>query len=160
MLTALAAGGCGGPEPPWAVEEPAAAIAELRPEKGRLDALDRARIREAWQVAAGDHEPVRRPAPAPRGIRWEDLPAAVAAACGEVQMAVVRDEPVEGGLRFELRTVDDRPGELTVVATEAAPYYRAEATVGRFRDQDRWADALLAELDRQWRAFGRKKGLE
>lgn len=54
-----------------------------------LDGDDRARavaiIRDATRVPDPEY-----PTPAPRGVRWSDVPAAASAAAYEVQMAVVR----------------------------------------------------------------------
>lgn len=152
--------GCSAPDPVWAADEPSLAVQRETGETGRLDSEDRARIERTLAGLAADHEPSRRPASASRGIRWDDLPSAVTDACAEVQMAVVRSEPIDDGIRFELWAIEDRPGSLTVRPLDSAPYYTAEARIGRFNDEPERVKALLNALDRSWRAWGRKKRLE
>ena len=58
---------------------------------------------------------------------------------------------------FRLKTVEDRPAELIVRRRNDYRVYDATATVGRFANDHRRADALLTAFDQMRRAFGRKR---
>ena len=100
------------------------------------------------------------PAPAPLGMRFSDVPDAVNAACADVEMAVVSSAKVEkgkGGLRFELKTIEDWPAELIVLRTGDGGVYEATAKVGRFGDHTERAGRLREALRKQMLAFGAKR---
>lgn len=112
-------------------------------------------------AVAGDHLPVDPPRPAEHGVRWTDVPIAMEYASAAVEMAVTRRTEEADRYVFELKTVDDRPGRMTVRRTDNDRIYEAEATVGRFDlANDRiLAERLLAAFDRQMHQFGKKRTL-
>jgi hypothetical protein len=161
-LIAILAGCAGSPQAPAA-----ASNHDLTPDEARqkkvLSDDDRARLLAAMRTVAEGHEPVNPPAPAPGGMRWSDVPAAVAAACGASEMAVRRTVREQGGvrIRFELRTIEEWPGELIVDRVEGPATYRAEARIGRFPDEPEClgrAEKLLDQLAISMRRLGRKRG--
>lgn len=114
---------------------------------------------QAMQTAASGHTPVRSPQPAVHGMRWSDVPNAVAYALDEVEMAVVSGTEHDWGWEFRILSVEDDPGTLWVKRTNDARVYEASASIGRIIDQPERAKALLEELHKQMLAFGRKRTL-
>jgi hypothetical protein len=102
--------------------------------------------------------PPRTP-PAPQGIQWADVPAAAASAADAAEMAIVEQVEEPWGLRFRLKTVEDRPAELLVYRTDDARVYDASATVGRFEDDIERAKGLIDAFHRFMREFGEKRSL-
>ncbi|MHC5024235.1 MAG: hypothetical protein ACYTGG_10050 [Planctomycetota bacterium] len=107
------------------------------------------------EIAAGESivDPAR---PAPGGLRWSDVPAAVADACDVLGLAVYGAVQQDNRFVFEIRTADARPGRLIVTRRRDDSVYEAEATIGRFHDRAGTADRLIAELDKAMRERGRK----
>lgn len=113
-----------------------------------LDASERDRTVAIMKDAARVDDPVY-PTPAPRGVRWSDVPAAARLAAAEVAMAVVRGASLGGATPnanwdaaflakppaslvgdladgrerwvFEVKTLRDERGFLVVVHDPAAP---------------------------------------
>ena len=157
----LTAAGC--ERPPYA----AASNLRLTPEEERARLLlseeDQAAVLAAMQTAA-EGGPGDPPAPAPHGKRWSDVPQAVAAACNDVEMAVVDVIEGEGGdvLRFRLLAAEGWPGEVVVRRLPPPDIYAAEASIGRFPDKPariERAERLLEAIDRYLQAFGAKRAL-
>ena len=125
-----------------------------------LTQADQAEILAALRSITRDRSLVDRPRPAPGGLRWSDVPQAVAGAVGEVgvEMAIVQMLSDDERYTFHLKTVEDRPAELIVRRRLDQRVYDATATVGRFADDHQRAEALLRAFDRLMRAFGRKRG--
>lgn len=125
-----------------------------------LDARDQAAVRRAFRASADGYLQVAPPHPAAHGVRWSDVPAAVAAACEDTEMAVVRTVESQAGsaLEFQLRTVEDWPATLWVRRTDDDRRYEARAVVGLFGDRHDRAQALIEAFDRRLRAYGRKRG--
>lgn len=158
----LATAGC--ERPPYA----AASNLRLTPEEERarlvLDEEDQAAVLAAMQTAARGRGPGNPPATAPHGMRWSDVPQAVAAACNDVEMAVVKmiDEEQGEVLRFRLLAAEGWPGEVVIRRLPPPNIYAAEASIGRFPDKParvERADRLVAAIDRHLRAFGAKRAL-
>ena len=136
---------------------------ELAPdEKVLLDSSDRTEILSAFRSLTKGKKLVNRPARAIKGVRWSDVPKAVAAACGEngVEMAVVETITQDWGYTFIIKTVEDKPAQLIVRRLDNDQVYQASATVGRFHDDQKRADKLLAVFEQKMKAFGRKRGFE
>lgn len=157
VFTLLTLVGCG-------VEQPFAATTNLRltqeeeSQKLVLDSSDQARVLGDLRSVAGDHMVVRPPT-ASGSIRWSDVPLALGYACAEVEMAIVRTISEPQRYIFKLKTIDDRPGEITIRRVDDDRVYIAEATVGRLGDDEDLARRLLSELDRQLHRFGAKRKL-
>lgn len=162
---------------------PAAEVALVRdpaepPYRRTLSTQDRNQIEAAFGSLAADHNADRRPQLASDltdGQRWSDMEAAVLYACDDTEMAVIARKQTFGGAdgrqsvgwEFTLRTAEDWPGMLTIHRlpidpTKPSPQsvYEAAAEIGRFGDHTQRVEALLAAIDRQLTAFGRKKRLE
>jgi hypothetical protein len=125
---------------------------------------DQAAVLAAMQTAAEGQGPGDPPAPAPHGMRWSDAPRAVAAACNDLEMAVVEVVEEEGGdvLRFRLLAAEGWPGEVVLRRLPPPDICAAEASIGRFPDQParvERADRLLAAIDRHLKALGAKRAL-
>jgi hypothetical protein len=157
----LAAAGC--ERPPYA----AASNLRLTPEEERAKLLlseeDQAAVLATMQTAA-EGRPGDPPAPAPHGKRWSDVPQAVAAACDDVEMAVVEMIEQEQGrvLRFRLLAAEGWPGEVVVRRLPPPDICEAEASIGRFPEKParvERADRLLAAIDRYLQTFGAKRAL-
>lgn len=149
--------GCSG-------EQPFAATTNLRltPEEKTLklvlDSTDQARALGDMRSVAGDHLVVQPPFSS-GSVRWSDIPLALDYACAVVEMAIVRTIYEPDGYVFKLKTIDDRPGEITLRRVDDERVYLAEATVGRLGDDEDLARRLLVELDRQLHLFGSKRKL-
>jgi hypothetical protein len=148
--------------------EPFAATTNLRPEpdevelKEVLSADEQQQAVRAMRAAAGPWQVREAPTAARWGVRWSDIPAALAEACYEqgVEMAVISTAQYDWGYRFGLRTVEDRPVELQVYRRDEPVIYEAKAWVGRFRNDDARARRLLSALEKQLRLFGRKPAFQ
>jgi hypothetical protein len=156
--------GCAEPPPP-SISSNLALTAEEALERRVLDEGQQEEVLAAMRGVAAGHEVQRVPAPASErtgGMRWADVPAAVAGACDEIEAAVLRSEVEAGGdrYRFEILTVEDRRGELVVSRVPGPRLYEATATIGRFPADPadaRRAHDLLEALGRQMKALGRKR---
>lgn len=128
-----------------------------------LTEAEQAEAIAAMKSVAVDHTPEFNRNRITHGMRWSDVPNAVIAACDEegVEMVVVREEETPWGIRFHMRTVDDRPATLDVTQTHDERIYEAKATIGRFaapRDEQR-AERLIEELGRFMARYGEKRRL-
>ena len=128
-----------------------------------LSPAEQAEAVAAMKSVAAGHTLKPGETPTVQGMRWSDIPAALAVACDEpgVEMVIVGREQHEWGDVFRLRTADDRPARVEVRRTNDERLYEASATVGRFNfevDQER-AALLLEELDRAMRKLGEKRRL-
>lgn len=157
VFTLLTLVGCG-------VEQPFAASTNLRLTQEEeslklvLDSSDQARVLRDLRSVAGDHVVVRPPTTS-GSIRWSDVPLALEYACAEVEMAIIRTIAEPECYIFTLKTIDDRPGEITLRRVDDDRVYVAEASVGRLGDDEDLARRLLGELDRQLHLFGAKRKL-
>lgn len=136
---------------------------EMAPnEKAVLNLSDRSEILSAFRSISQGREPVNRPSKAAKGVRWSDVPQSVAAACNEagVEMAIIETIENDWGYTFILKTVEDWPAQLIIRKLDTDQVYQATATVGRFSDNQKRADKLLAVFGQKMRAFGRKRGFE
>ena len=130
-----------------------------------LTPAEQTQVKAALQTVARGHTAVSPPAPAPPeqgGMRWADVPAAVTAACNDVEAAVVATAggEEEGWYLFDIRTIEDWPGALAVERVDGPGVYRTEAEIGRFPDEPARrarAEALLAALAARMKAFGAKR---
>lgn len=127
---------------------------------------ERTSLAALGSVAEGGRA-VNAPGPAPGGMRWSDVPAAVSAACDDpgVEMVIVETfaTPPENPdrYRFVLRTIEDWPGELVIRRAVGQPVYEIESvSVGRFPSEParrERAQALVQAFEKHLEAFGRKK---
>jgi hypothetical protein len=141
-----------------------------------LAASHQAEAVAVMQATTGRPETADRPARAPRGVRWSDVPLALANACDEegVEMTVVRARAYDAqdvemtGTRtrdeqphkyvFDLRTVENWPGQLVVRRGDGGQVYDiTEVSIGRFPDDpdrvDR-AEALVKAFKEQLERLG------
>lgn len=113
-------------------------------------------------VAAG-HTVVDRPAPAPRGVRWSEIPRAVAWACGRagVEMVVVATEQDPDEYRFDLLTIENWPGQLVIARGTGGSVYRVvSAQVGRFPDAPENAERaklLVSKFEQRLKVLGARR---
>ena len=138
----------------------------LTPEEAQLkpvlDARDENRVERSFGDLASGHKPVNPPRRAPMGVRWSDVELAVPEACADAEMAVVETFLSDDKSRYEfrLKTIEDFPATLTVQRTNDSSVYERSATVGRFNDHPERVNDLLKALDKQMRAFGRKRKID
>lgn len=154
-----------------------------------LDASERDRTVAIMKDAARVDDPVY-PTPAPRGVRWSDVPAAARLAAADVAMAVVRGakpnaagdaiwdaaflakppaslvgDLADGRERwvFEVKTLRDERGFLVVVRDPAAPPGEvgpAAAEIGVVGERTADAEALVEAFAKQLRTLGAKPGFK
>jgi hypothetical protein len=146
--------------PPYAAESNRCLDAQELPADRILSADDQSKALASFDAVTTGAKSVNTPGPARHGVRWSDLAIAVAYACDDVEMAVVREIEHDWGAEFVLRTINDEPGVLTVRRMDDANRYEAEAVIGFFKDRRDQAAALIKALDRHWREFGRKRSLK
>ncbi len=161
-------GGCGTALPPVASTNrpvPGEPGQPGRPDQVLTPGQERASLAALRSVAEGERA-VNPPGPAPGGLRWSDVPAAVSAACDDpgVEMVIVQtiatppEDPQR--YRFVLRTIEDWPGELVIRRARGQPVYEIESvSVGRFPSDParrERARALAQAFEKHLEAFGRK----
>lgn len=155
LFGALALSYAGGCAAPWATKS-LKPIDDEPPQRGVVDRSQQVEICRAMASVAPDH--VASPLPKPR-MRWEDVALAADYATTESEIAIVHKDKSDADHRFvfHLKTLDDRPGRLTVVRVDGPQVYTAEASIGRFGDDTPRAEQLLALFDRFMREFGAKR---
>jgi hypothetical protein len=98
--------------------------------------------------------------PAPRGVRWSDIPDAVSEACDElgVEMAVVRETEEPDRFVFELRTIEGWPVRLVIRRGVSGGVYEIEELgVGHFPDDPervRRGEALVKAFRKHLKRLG------
>jgi hypothetical protein len=163
LAAAVTCPGC-KPLPPAVASNTIQAPGEEHQKKLLTD-QDRAEALAAMAEATGPMPPPppegpERPAPAPYGVRWSDIPLALyeTGFAEGVELAVYRTTVTPDRYEFELRTVEGWPGELVIVRVEGDEVYRIEqASIGRFPDEPACverADALVKELRLQLERLG------
>lgn len=128
-----------------------------------LSPAQRAEVIVAFDQITAGATVVNPPGPAPRGVRWSDIPNAVGSACNEagVEMTVLRthDEDDEE-YRFDLLTIERWPGELVIRRGEGDEVYRVvSVSVGRFPEMPDCVDRgrkLVEAFEEKLRAMGKK----
>jgi hypothetical protein len=143
LLGAVAAvygGGCAEKHPPAVTSNLVLAPGEEN-QKAILTGADQSEALAAMQAGTGrPPRDARRPARAPQGVRWSDIPLAVSSACDElgVEMAVVRMTEEPDRFEFDLRTVEGWPAGLAIRRGDRGGrgevYEITELWVGRFPD--------------------------
>jgi hypothetical protein len=105
---------------------------------------------------------VNPPGPAPRGVRWSDIPDAVASACNEVgvEMAILTTHDEDDRFyRFELLTIERWPGELVIGRGEGEEVYTVVSVrIGRFPqmpDRVERGRKLVEAFETKLRAMGK-----
>ncbi len=118
---------------------------------------------KAMKAVAAGHTVVNPPAPAPRGVRWSEIPLAVKWACGQagVEMTITYTLEVPDEYRFELLTIENWPGELVIVGGTGNRVYEVESVwVGRF-PQEPWqverAALLVSHFEARLLVLGARK---
>ena len=113
-------------------------------------------------VSAG-HTVVDRPAAAPLGVRWSEIPRAVGWACGQagVEMTITDTFEDPDEYQFELRTIENWPAGLVIVQGTGDRVYEVESVwVGRFPDEP-WqverAALLVSHFEARLRVLGGRK---
>ena len=121
-----------------------------------------ASLRAMKSVAAG-HTVVNRPAAAPRGVRWSEIPRAVGWACGQagVEMVVTNTFADPDEYQFELLTIENFPAELVIVQGTGNRVYEVESVwVGRFPEQPQHVERaalLVSHFEARLRVLGSRK---
>jgi hypothetical protein len=121
-----------------------------------------ASLKAMKSVAAG-HTVVNPPAPAPRGVRWSEIPRAVKWACGQagVEMTITDTFADPDEYQFELLTIESCPAELVIVQGTGDRVYEVESVwVGRFPDQPQHVERaalLVSHFEAQLRVLGARK---
>lgn len=122
-----------------------------------LDTAKQTEVRRILRSVAADYRPESPPVLVARGMHFDDVPGAVRGACNDAEMAVVSSSRTDEGHTFNIRTIEGWPATLTVSPTNDDTVYEATVIVGRFGDHAERADDLLTALEKQMRAYGRKK---
>jgi hypothetical protein len=151
VLTLLATIGC--TKPP-AVDSNLELEGDLAGARGRLDDSRQAAVVDALRSFA-DGQTISGE-PLETGLRWSDLELAVDLAADEQEMAVVERRREEWGTVFELISIRDEPGVLTVYRRPEPEVYQAEASVGVFGDRTSMARTLVAAVDAYMKLLGEK----
>lgn len=135
LLTAALEGCAASKPPPPASASNLRLTAEEENSKRTLTAAERGDLLAAMRSVAVGAEIVDAPGPAPLGIRWSDVPQAVGAAAGAVDMWVVGAARIDNDpnrLRFELRTIEEWPALLLVTREPTDAVYSARAIIGPY----------------------------
>ncbi len=118
---------------------------------------------KAMKAVSAGHTVVNRPEPAARGVRWSDVPGAVAWSGGRAEVELVITEMYEtpNEYRFDLLTIENWPGELVVVRGTGDRVYEVQSVwVGRFRDEQEHvarAALLVSHFEARLRVLGARK---
>ena len=118
---------------------------------------------KAMKAVAAGHTVVNPPGPAPRGVRWSEIPRAVGWASGQagVEMTVTYTLELPDEYRFELLTIENWPGELVIVQGTGDRVYEVESVwLGRF-PQEPWhverAALLVSHFEARLLVLGARK---
>ncbi len=129
----------------------------------QLTARQQTAVLKAMKAVAVGHTVVNRPAPAPRGVRWSEIPRAVKWACGQngVEMTITDTFEDPNEYQFEFRTIENWPAELVIVQGTGDRVYEVESVwVGRFPDEP-WqverAALLVSHFEARLRVLGGRK---
>ncbi len=121
---------------------------------------------KAMKAVAAGHTVVNRPAPAPEGVRWSEIPRAVKWACGQngVEMTITYTFEVPDEYRFELLTIENWPARLVIVQGTGDRVYEVQSVwVGRFPDEP-WhverAALLVSHFEARLRVLGGRKKID
>jgi hypothetical protein len=93
-------------------------------------------------------------------LRWSDIPQAVDLACSDNQTAITRTTRTADGYQFELKTINDHRGRLTIYPTGDETLYRCQITLGLFDDQGQLKDALFESIRQHLQTLARKRSLD
>ena len=136
---------------------------------GRADQFltprQQAEVMRSFKALAAGATVVNPPAPAPRGVRWSEIPQALTWACNEdgVEMVIVRTYQDLDGYDFTLRTIEGWPARLVIGHGRGEQVYEVtEVSVGRFPDNPDRVErgAALVEALQTWlRTMGARKKL-
>ena len=143
--------GCSAP--PYAASTNSVLVPEDLHKKKTLTAAEQSQLRAAFDELAVGHKPVNSYDKSSGKLRWSDVPNAVAFACDDAEMGIVRTVKRDWGYEFQLRTIEDYPAQLIVKRTHDDRVYKATAVVGHFEDHQDRAAALIKALDKQMKAF-------
>lgn len=169
LLLALA-GGCGAP--PAAVttnldlspEGPtgAPAVVDEASQRALLSPSEEAEVLDALRESVAGRRPVNPPGRAPGGVRWSGVEVAVKEAVAEIEAVVVRTLTSEAGdaYRFEIRTVENYPGEVVVRRVGGTKLYELDIRIGHFPSEPRHverAEKLRRAIDEQMKRLGAQR---
>ena len=134
---------------------------------GRADQFltprQQAEVMRSFRALAAGATVVDPPAPAPHGVRWSEIPQALAWACNEegVEMVIVETHQDVYGYDFTLRTIENWPARLVIGHGRGEQVYEiTEVSVGRFPDNPERIErgAALVEAFEMWlRRMGARK---
>ena len=128
-----------------------------------LSPRQQAEVMRSFEAIAAGATVVDPPAPAPRGVRWSEIPQALAWACNEegVEMTIVETHQDIFGYDFRLRTIEDWPARLVIGHGRGEQVYEiTEVSVGRFPDDPERVErgSALVEAFEMWlRKMGARK---
>jgi hypothetical protein len=155
LLLIVAVPGCA--KSPYAASAQRFQIQDEIHYKAVLDSSEQAAVRKCFRALGEGHHSVDLPKAT---VRWSDVPQAALFACDEIEAAIVQTSKADWGVTFEIRTVEDFPGELVIYRQPEPEVYMARATIGLYGDRTAKAAELLEAFDDQMRAFGRKRQIE
>ena len=95
----------------------------------------------------------------PQLPRWSDAPIAMSVACTELDMAVVSERVNDQEMVFRIKTLNNRPGEMTLRHQADPPGYRLDGWIGRFGDLELVAE-LVKRFDDQMEVLRTRPALE
>lgn len=129
----------------------------------QLTARQQADSVAAMKQVADGQAVLHRPAAAPHGVRWAEIPRAVGWAGGQagVEMTITGTYEDPDEYRFELLTIENWPAELVIVRGTGGRVYEVEsAWVGRFPDAPEHverANLLVSQFEARLRVLGARK---
>lgn len=85
--------------------------------------------------------------------RWSDVPEVARKAASDCEVGVLREDRVDGGLRYRLRTIEDDSGTLTVMGDAARGVISVQASIGEFGQRKDWSERLERAFFRRLREW-------
>ncbi len=128
-----------------------------------LTPAQQAEVMRSLKTIAAGATVVNPPAPAPHGVRWSEIPQALAWACDEdgVEMTIVETHQDIYGYDFTLRTIESWPARLVIGHGRGEQVYEiTEVSVGRFPDNPERVErgaALVKAFEKWLRTMGARK---
>ena len=87
--------------------------------------------------------------------RWVDVPVVARKAASDREFGVLREERIPGGLRYQLRCIDDQPGTLTIMGDPEHGVVSVQASIGEFGQDQSQAEALRRAFQSRLREWAR-----
>ncbi len=132
----------------------------------QLTGRQQAAALKAMKGVSAGHTVVNRPALAPGGIRWSEIPLAVTWASGQdgVEMTITDTFEDPDEFQFELLTIENLPARLVIVEGTGDRVYEVRSvSVGRFPDEPRHVERaalLVSHFEARLRVLGGRKKID